>query len=179
MEITRKISTVSINGVVSNLLQISFGFIILFLSAFVYIYIPGNPVPITLQVFSVLMIGSLFSKKNGIISTLTYLVVGASGAPVFAGASSGLLHLFGPTGGYLLGFIAAVYIIGTLQKKAGLFLSLFLGVLSIYFLGWLQLSIFMKMDFIKALYLGVFTFIPYDIIKLILAYFILKKKRGI
>jgi len=176
-KVTNALGTV-IPDIASDILQIIFGVISLFLSAFVYIYIPGNPVPITLQVFSVLMIASIFSERNGLLATFSYLLIGGIGLPIFVGATGGLSHLFGPTGGYLIGFLVAVYIIPRIRKHMGLFLSLSIGLLSIYFLGWAQLSFFMHMNFSKAFSLGILPFIVYDFMKLLTVYFIAKGKRG-
>ena len=176
-KVTNALGTV-IPDIASDILQIIFGVIALFLSAFVYIYIPGNPVPITLQVFSVLMIASIFSKKNGLLATFSYLLIGGLGLPIFAGATGGLSHLCGPTGGYLIGFLVAVYIIPRLRKHIGLFPSLLAGLLSIHFLGLAQLSFFLHMSFSKAFSLGILPFIVYDVIKLLAVYFIAKRKRG-
>ena len=162
-----------------DMIEIISGTLMLFLSAFVYFYIPGTPVPITLQVFSVLMISIIYSKKNSLIATSAYIFLGACGFPVFAGATGGLFHLFGPTGGYLIGFLASSYMVPRIRKKIGLLPSLFAGLITIYSLGWLQLSIFMHMNLYKAFSLGVAPFIVYDILKLAVVYLIAKFKRGI
>ena len=178
MEKVKCVNEIVIPSLASDVLQVIFGVTALFLSAFVYIYIPGNPIPITLQVFSVLMIASIFNKRNGVMATFSYLLLGASGLPVFAGATGGLFHLFGPTGGYLIGFLAAAYIIPRFRKRIGLIFSLFIGLLSIYILGWIQLSFFLHLNFVKAFSLGIFPFIIYDTIKLITVYFIVKGRKG-
>ena len=67
------------------------------LGAFVRIPLPFSPVPITLQTFFVLLSGALLGSNLGTISQLSYLLLGASGLPVFTGAGSGLFYLLGPT----------------------------------------------------------------------------------
>jgi biotin transport system substrate-specific component len=111
-------------------------------------------------------------------------MLGIVGMPVFAGGKAGLGVLFGPTGGYLLGFIIAAFAIGLvnrIKKEAGIFwhiFSMFIGMLIIYLLGSLQLSFMAKMDFSKALAVGVLPFIPGDIIKIILAAIICSRLKG-
>src|SRR6266487_5372921 len=68
------------------------------------VVIPIGPVPITGQTFAVLLTGALLGSRLGAITMIIYLIEGASGLPFFAGGSTGVLHLLGPTGGYLVAF---------------------------------------------------------------------------
>ena len=77
----------------------------------------GWPIPVTGQTFAVLMIGALFGARRASLSILTYIMEGAVGLPVFAHGRSGLTVLLGPTGGYLVGFIAAAYVVGLLAER--------------------------------------------------------------
>jgi biotin transport system substrate-specific component len=79
------------------------------LSAYVRIPVPGSPVPITLQTFFVLLAGAVLGRKLGAASQIGYVILGAVGLPIFQGAGYGIAYLFGPTGGYLMGFAAAAY----------------------------------------------------------------------
>jgi biotin transport system substrate-specific component len=87
-------------------------------SAQIAFYLPGNPVPVTMQVFAVACCGLLLGGRLGAISQLEYLAAGAVGAPVFAGFKGGWAALAGPTGGYLVGFVAGAFVIGLLTEKA-------------------------------------------------------------
>lgn len=69
-----------------------------------YVTVPMIPVPITMQTFAVTMVGAFYGWRLGGITIAAWLLEGALGLPVFAGGSGGLLHFFGPTGGYLLSF---------------------------------------------------------------------------
>jgi biotin transport system substrate-specific component len=82
------------------------------LSAQIAFNVPFSPVPITGQTLAVILCGAFLGSKKGSLAILAYLLEGISGLPVFAQAQYGLSHLFGPTGGYLLGFIPAAYISG-------------------------------------------------------------------
>src|SRR5258705_5199125 len=80
------------------------------------IAIPIGPEPITGQTFAVLLTGALLGSRLGAAALIAYLVEGAVGLPFFAGGSSGLAHLLGPTGGYLVAFPAAAFITGALGQ---------------------------------------------------------------
>lgn len=141
------------------------------------IVIPIGPVPFTLQVLFVLLSGMMLGSKLGALSQIVYVIMGAMGFPVFAGFRGGLVHLIGPTGGFLLAFPIAAYIAGLNNDKFKFssFLtkgSLGLGV--IYLLGWGWLAIYLK-DPLKSFFVGVVPFIMVDFIKLLLATYITMK----
>lgn len=137
--------------------------------------IPLPPVPVTAQTFFLNVSAILLGGQLGALSQVIYVMLGIVGIPVFAGGKAGLGVLFGPTGGYLFGFIIAAFVIGVVnrtKKNAGIFwhiFSMLIGMLIIYLLGSIQLSLVAKMSFQKALAVGVLPFIPGDIIKIILA----------
>lgn len=78
--------------------------------------LPGG-IPITLQTFGIVLIGTILGKKAGFLSVLLYLLMGTVGIPVFAGFGGGLDSLVGPTGGYLIGFLPMVYLTGLGSRK--------------------------------------------------------------
>src|SRR5207249_684116 len=78
--------------------------------------IPIGPIPITGQTFAVLLTGALLGSRLGAMAMIAYLIEGASGLPFFAGWHGGLLHLMGPSGGYLIAFPAAAYITGAFAE---------------------------------------------------------------
>jgi len=147
------------------------------------ISLPFTPVPITCQTFAVLISGVLLGKYWGGISQLVYVILGISGIPWFAGATGGYNILFGSTGGYLIGFIFAASFLGYFTDKyirARNFLPMFCLMLFanfflIYIPGLIQLKIWLSMikgEKITLIYLfnmGLFPFIPGDILKIIIA----------
>jgi biotin transport system substrate-specific component len=149
-----------------------------------FIVIPLPPVPITAQTFFLNVAAVLLGGQLGAVSQFIYVMLGVVGIPVFAGGKAGLGVLFGPTGGYLLGFIIAAFVIGMvnrMRKSAGIFwhiFSMLIGMLIIYLLGSFQLSLVAKMSFHKALAVGVLPFIPGDIIKILLAAIISSQLKG-
>lgn len=140
-----------------------------------WIEIPIKPVPVTFQVFFVLLAGAVLGGTLGALSQIIYVLLGAFGLPVFAGGASGFGWLIGPTGGYLFGFILAAYLIGKLVenwKESSYFVLLVImlfGVGIIYLLGFIQLAIVAKMTLSKAFLFGVLPFIGIDLIKAIVA----------
>lgn len=137
-----------------------------------FISLPLGPVPFTLQVLFVLLSGAILGPFQGALSQIIYLLLGVIGFPVFAGGTSGIGHLFGPTGGYLFGFVFASFLVGLLSKNQRFwikFFSMLLGILVIHFLGVLQLSFVAGMGFKKALLVGSLPFFPLDAVKAFIA----------
>jgi biotin transport system substrate-specific component len=84
------------------------------------IQVPFWPVPMTMQTYVVLVLGAMFGARLGAATVLLYLAQGAMGLPVFAGTPEkglGLAYMMGPTGGYLIGFVAAAWVIGLLAER--------------------------------------------------------------
>ena len=130
-----------------------------------------TPVPISLGSFGVMLIALLYGRKLGTATVLSYVVAGSLGAPIFAGFKAG--SLFSPTGGYILGYIAAALILGFLFDKGiaksyvKTFLSLLLVSVIIFILGALVLMLFVP---IKNVFMaGVLPFIPGDMLKVVVA----------
>ncbi len=91
-----------------------------------FISIPIGPVPITLQSFFVLLSGIILGSKKAMFSQITYLLLGLIGFPIFSGFSGGLQHIFKPSFGFIIGYVAAAYVTGKLtEKKNGL--TIFMG----------------------------------------------------
>ncbi|MBN2126753.1 MAG: biotin transporter BioY [Deltaproteobacteria bacterium] len=140
-----------------------------------YMVIPLPPVPITLQTLLTGLSGALLGGRLGALSQVVYVLLGIIGLPVFAGGKAGLGVLFGPTGGYLLGFIAAGYLTGRLvesREKPGFLwvaLSILAGFGLIYLLGIAQLSLVAGLSLTKALSLGMIPFLVGDLLKVIAA----------
>ncbi len=137
--------------------------------------VPFSPVPLTGQVVGVLLAGALLGSKGGLLSITAYLLLGAAGAPVFSLGRGGLFMLIGPSGGYLLGFLPAVYFAGIIlekHKRPGSYLIAvtLLGALAIIYLcGTMQLSLIMQYTLLQSLLIGVVPFILPDLIKIALA----------
>ena len=134
------------------------------------IEISHQPVPYTLQTFVVLLSGGLLGKRNGALSQIVYLAAGLSGLPVFSGFGFGIAKILGPTGGYLLSFPVAAYVVGLLiDQKKGLLRSIVamaVGLLVIFSFGTLQLNFVYYHDWTAAFTHGCMIFSWWDIAKL-------------
>ena len=147
------------------------------------VVVPVQPVPFTLQTMLVLLSGAFLGSKNGAYSQLVYLTAGIAGLPVFAGFGFGLPVLFGPTGGYLLAFPIAAYIVGAIVEsnisKLSVVLSMVLGTVTILFIGAAYLSIFLNHNFAAAFFSGFAIFALWGLIKVAAAssiYFAISKR---
>ncbi len=134
--------------------------------------VPFYPVPMTMQTFAVLVICVAGGFHLGLASVLSYLAIGAIGFPVFA-AGGGIAYLFGPTGGFLIGFWVAAVILGAGvkfgydRKTLSCFALMALALVTIFTCGYLWLSSFVGLQ--QAWTLAVVPFILGDILKMILA----------
>jgi len=148
------------------------GSLVIALSAQVKILLPFSRVPITGQTFAVLMIAALFGARRGSFAVLAYIIEGVVGLPVFA-MGSGFAVLRGFTGGYLVGFLAAAYIVGLLAERGWdrrvetTVLAMVLGNVVIYAFGLLWLSFLPGVN--NVLLEGLYPFIVGDLLKIALA----------
>ena len=132
--------------------------------------IPGNPVPLTLQVLFVLLAGAFMTPAAAAGSMALFLVAGALGAPVFAGGGAGLGFLVGPTGGYLLGFVAgavfcAMILRGRRESYTRTLLAMAAALAGIHLFGVVHLGLYLGGDLGAALRFDL-PFLPADIVKL-------------
>jgi biotin transport system substrate-specific component len=140
----------------------------------VEIELPFTVVPITGQTFGVLLIGAALGSKRGAASVLAYLAEGALGLPFFAGGAAGLSVLTGATAGYLIGFVAAAYVVGRMAER-GLersfrtsILPFVVGTLVIYACGVAWLSTIVG-GLAEGIRFGMLPFLFGDVLKLIAA----------
>jgi biotin transport system substrate-specific component len=151
---------------------LGFSFLIA-LSAQFSFRLPFSPVPLTAQTLAVLSTGVILGSRRGALAVLAYLSQGVLGLPVFAGGMAGIVYLLGPTGGYLLGFVAAAYLTGLLAERGfdrrigTALVTMLIGNLAIYLIGLPWLSIFVGLK--AALPLGLYPFIIGDAMKIMLA----------
>jgi biotin transport system substrate-specific component len=149
--------------------------------AWISIPIPLSPLPVTLQTLFTMMSGAVLGPYFGVLSMIVYVLLGLIGIPVFAAGQSGLGVLFGPWGGYLIGFVfgaAVTGIIAGLKKKPGLVwlcLAMAAGDIVVYMFGVTQLALISHMTLSKAILVGFIPFIPGDLLKLAVATLIARK----
>lgn len=133
--------------------------------------LPFTPVPLTLQVFSVLLAGLLLRPGAALACQALYVGLGLLGVPWFATLSALPLRMamLSATFGYLLGFLAAAPLVAVLRERVGEGRAVLAGLVSIYFCGAVHLAVVLDLDFSGALMLGVLPFVPLDLIKAVLA----------
>ncbi len=135
-------------------------------------------VPVTLATFAVMLAGVLLGGRFGALSALIYLIIGAVGLPVFSGYSGGIAKLFGPTGGYLIGYIPLAFIVGALyhgfgrnasgfKKYAVMVASMIAGTAVLYAFGTAWFCIVTETDVIAALMTCVVPFLIGDALKIL------------
>lgn len=83
------------------------GIAVIAISAQVSVPVPGTPVPQSLQTLAVVVVGGVLGLRLGALSTFLYAILGGAGLPIFADGGAGMVHLRGPTAGYIAGFIIA------------------------------------------------------------------------
>ncbi len=152
-----------------------------------WIKIPFYPVPLTLQVFFVLLSGVLLGRYLGVLSQVIYVFMGLLGLPVFSG-TSGITVIWSPTFGYIVGFVFASYVAGSLAERFKKTLSFYkvmgiciAGILVIYLFGitglYFNLNYIMgkNITMFNTLKVGFFPFILGDVIKgLAVSYIVIK-----
>ena len=146
------------------------------LASHVMVPLPFTPVPVTGQTFAVLLLAALFGARMALAMQVVYLAEGLAGLPVFAvGPTWGMGRLIGPTGGYLLGFLAATWVVGSLAdrgwgKRLGSSIAMLMageGAMYAVALPWLK--IVLHTGWSQSLMLGWWPFVPGDLYKLVLA----------
>ncbi|MEX0503957.1 biotin transporter BioY [Alphaproteobacteria bacterium LSUCC0719] len=157
----------------AQLVLVLAGSLLLALSAQFAFRIPISPVPVTGQTLAVLLIGMAYGSRLGSATVLAYLVEGGMGLPVFANGTAGWVVIMGPTGGYLIGFVAAAFALGWLAERGmgrgpiSTAVAMAIGTVIIYAAGVSWLGQFIGFD--KAIAGGVMPFLYGDALKLIVA----------
>jgi len=159
---------------------IAAGSVLIAFSAQLAFWVPFSAVPVTGQTFAVLMLGALLGARRGCLCVLTYLFEGLAGLPVFAGGGSTIVWLTGPTGGYLVGFVAAAVLVGYLAERGWdrnvwtTVIAMLAGNICIYFFGLLWLMVLTVTGRVQTAMsdlfrVGVYPFIAGDVVKTVLA----------
>ena len=133
------------------------------------VQVPFWPVPMTLHTLAVMTFAVAFGPRIAVSVFLTYLAAGVAGLPVFSGSperSVGLAYMVGPTGGYLLGYLVASWLVGWLalgKRTFGRIGAMLAGILTVYATGAAWLTIYVPVD--RVLTVGVMPFLLGDLVK--------------
>jgi len=156
----------------ASVLRIAVGAVALALCA--NLEIPLQPVPFTLQILALGFIAATLKPKEAASAAAAYAAAGACGLPIFAGGMGGVWRLAGPTGGFILGFIAGAWVGSFLLSKlskthlpwaVSAFISLVAMIGAVYLCGWAQLVLVVHLSVSAAFAAGVAPFIVFDLIK--------------
>lgn len=133
--------------------------------------LPFSPVPISMGTLAIYFSVYVLGLKKGSMSVLIYILLGLAGLPVFTGFIGGPGKLFGPTGGYIIGYLFLALICGFFTDKwhgkcQPVVLGMLLGTLVCYLFGTAWLAFQTKISFLSALTAGVLPFLPGDLIKI-------------
>ena len=128
-------------------------------------------VPINLALFTVYLAGAMLGPVRGFVSQLAFLALAAFGVPVLAGFQGGPAAVFGPTGGYVIGYLAAALVVGLLAGRFGRTVPrlcgyMVLGCAACYLFGTLWLCLQMRLDLWGGLMAGVIPYLPGDAVKI-------------
>ncbi|ASY23049.1 biotin transport system substrate-specific component [Candidatus Planktophila versatilis] len=164
------------SSALTQVLFVAAGVAFIALLAQIAIPVPGSPVPVTGQTLAVLLIGTTYGARLGVLTFATYLLAGVAGAPIFApsgtSANHGIDRLIGATGGYLVGMLVASLVLGYLadrkadQKFRTSFPALLLGDAIIFTFGLLWLQQTLDLSWSKTIAAGFTPFILGEAIKI-------------
>ena len=164
------------SSALTQVLFVAAGVAFIALLAQIAIPVPGSPVPVTGQTLAVLLIGTTYGARLGVLTFATYLLAGVAGAPIFApsatSANHGIDRLLGATGGYLVGMLVASLVLGYLadrkadQKFRTSFPALLLGDAIIFTFGLLWLQQTLDLSWAKTIAAGFTPFILGEAIKI-------------
>ena len=136
--------------------------------------IPLPLIPMTGQTLAIGIVATILGSKQSSITVFVYLILGLLGLPVFSQFTSGFGILFGPTGGYLLGFLPTAYLIGLWLEKTSYtyiqaFMANMIGMCITLIFGAVWLKLITELSWHEAFVTGIFPFLPVGIMKAFLA----------
>lgn len=165
---------------INELTKMSICIAIICISAYISFPLPFSPVMITAQTIAINLVALILTPKQSFIVTLLYIILGAFGLPVFSGGTSGFGRIFGPTGGFILGFLIITPLMSYFKGKDYNFkrylsVTIIIGMIVLYAFGAVFMSVVQTISIVQALSLAVFPFVVGDIFKCVLSSFIAVK----
>lgn len=165
---------------INELTKMSICIAIICISAYISFPLPFSPVMITAQTIAINLVALILTPKQSFIVTLLYIILGAFGLPVFSGGTSGFGRIFGPTGGFILGFLIITPLMSYFKGKDYNFkrylsVTIIIGMIVLYAFGAVFMSVVQTISILQALSLAVFPFVVGDIFKCVLSSFIAVK----
>jgi biotin transport system substrate-specific component len=164
-----------LNARVRDIALVAAGALFIYLTARIAIPIPGTPVPVTGQTFGVLLVGGALGLRRGFAAVTLYVLLGVIGLPFFAEGKGGISIIWGVTGGYLIGFIAAGAVVGRLaelgwdRRIGGALGAMVVGSVVIYAIALPWMKVVTGWSVEETIAKGLTPFLVGDVLKLILA----------
>ena len=162
-----------------ELTKISLCIALLCISSYIAFPLPFTPAMVTAQTIIINLVALIMKPKHAFFTVGVFILIGICGVPVFSGGTGGFASLFGPTGGFLIGYLMAAGIMSlvkekmNIQKSTGfLAITIVVGMPVIYLFGTIGMSIVQKIDIISAMSISVFPFIFGDLFKCIVSSYI-------
>ena len=157
---------------------------IICISALISFPLPLIPAMITAQTIAINLIALILKPKQSFIVVLLYILLGAFGLPVFSGGTCGFGKIFGPTGGFILGFLVITPMMSYLKGRNNSFkrylgITIFVGMPVLYIFGAVFMSIALKISIMATLTLAVFPFILGDIFKCFISSYLAVKLNNV
>lgn len=166
----------------SDLTKSALGAVLLALSAFLTV---PMAVPFTLQIFAVVCLCLVIGAERSAFSLLLYVVLGALGLPIFSGFSGGVGHLFGPSGGYIVGFfffplVCRCFAVTRTSASRKILFVMLLGLFACYAVGSVWFCLYYRFSGVEKAFLSTLavTVLPYvipDVLKITLAVAVAKR----
>lgn len=165
---------------INELTKMSICIAIICISAYISFPLPFSPVMITAQTIAINLVALILTPKQSFIVTLLYIILGTFGLPVFSGGTSGFGRIFGPTGGFILGFLIITPLMSYFKGKDYNFkrylsVTIIIGMIVLYAFGAVFMSVVQSISIVQALSLAVFPFVVGDVFKCLLSSFIAVK----
>lgn len=167
------VALVGDDSALRRLMLVLFGSLLVAASA--QVSVPMWPVPMTLQTLAISVIGLTMGARLAAATLVVYLGQGAMGLPVFAGGAAGLPYMMGPTGGFLLGFVAVAWLTGFIAERGfgrglgRLFIAAYVPALLLFIPGVLWLWAITPLDLERAIMAGAVPFQLGGLVKSVLA----------
>ncbi len=155
---------------IRNLTKVSICIAIICISSYIAFPLPFTPIMITAQTIAINITALILKPKESFLAVAVYIFLGIFGLPVFSGGTSGLGKLLGPTGGFIIGFLIVAPLISYLKGKNNNFkryltITILVGMIFLYAIGSIYMSMIQNIGIISALSLAVFPFIIGDFFK--------------
>ena len=145
---------------------------------FSVVTVPIGAIPVTMSVFSVMLIALFLDTKESVLSVVIYILLGAVGLPVFSGFKVGFQVLAGATGGYIWSYIVMAYIIGKTANKTSIIkmtISCIFGLIVCYLMGTCQFMAVTGTGVYESVLICVVPFVIFDILKAFMAAYVAYK----